>query len=267
VLKAIKHRSNNICLNFCIIKKDGEDNMKNTLKLLVSVSEVDEALDAFKGGVDIIDIKNPKEGALGANFPWVIAKVRDILGEKVWISATIGDMPNLPGTASLAALGAAYSGANYVKVGLFGTSSFNEALYMMKSVVRSVKDYSSKVKVIASGYADHTEFGSLSPLLLPNIAYKSGADGVLIDVKNKGGLNLFDFLDLSQLQIFVKESHKFNLIVALAGGLDKEDIPQIQDTGADIIGVRRAVCEKCDNRFGKVREKFVSDFVKMIRFR
>ncbi|MCP8317738.1 MAG: (5-formylfuran-3-yl)methyl phosphate synthase [archaeon] len=235
------------------------------MRLLVSISEVNEALDAFKGGADIIDIKNPKEGALGANFPWIIAEVRDILGDKAQISATIGDMPNLPGTASLAALGAAYSGANYVKVGLFGTSSFNEALYMMKSVVRSVKDYSFKVKVIASGYADYTEFGGLSPLLLPNIAYKSGADGVLIDVKNKGGLNLFDFLSLSQLQIFVKESHKFNLMVALAGGLGKEDIAQIQDLGADIIGVRRAVCQKYDKSFCRVQEKFVSDFVKMIR--
>ncbi|MCP8307122.1 MAG: (5-formylfuran-3-yl)methyl phosphate synthase [archaeon] len=240
--------------------------MKNTLKLLVSISEIDEALDAFKGGADIIDIKNPKEGALGANFPWVIAKVRNILGDKAQISATIGDMPNLPGTASLAALGAAYSGANYVKVGLFGTYSFYEALYMMKSVVRSVKDYSSKVKVIASGYADHAEFGGLSPLLLPNIAYKSGADGVLIDVKNKGGLNLFDFLGFSQLQVFVNESHKFDLMVALAGGLGKEDIAQIQDLGADIIGVRRAVCEKFDNSFGRVRENFVSDFVKIIRY-
>ncbi|MGQ9468716.1 MAG: (5-formylfuran-3-yl)methyl phosphate synthase [Nitrososphaerales archaeon] len=241
--------------------------MKNTLKLLVSISEIDEALDAFKGGADIIDIKNPKEGALGANFPWVIAKVRNILGDKAQISATIGDMPNLPGTASLAALGAAYSGANYVKVGLFGTYSFYEAFYMMKSVVRSVKDYSTKVKVIASGYADHNEFRGLSPLLLPNIAYKSGADGVLIDVKNKGGLNLFDFLRLSQLQTLVDEAHKFGLIVALAGGLSKKDIAQIQETGADIIGVRRAVCDKCNEYFDKVKESLVSDFVKMIRFR
>lgn len=239
--------------------------MKNALRLLVSISEVDEALDAYKGGADIIDIKNPREGALGANFPWVITKVRAILGERAQISATIGDMPNLPGTASLAALGAACSDPNYIKVGLFGPRSFDEALYMMKSVVRSVKDYSSELKVIASGYADHAEYGCLSPLLLPKIADRSGADGVLIDVKNKGELNLFNFLAFSQLQTFVDESHKLDLRVALAGGLGKESIRQIQDLGADIIGVRRSVCERSKGPFGKVKEKFVSDFVRKIR--
>ncbi|MEM3538221.1 MAG: (5-formylfuran-3-yl)methyl phosphate synthase [Nitrososphaerales archaeon] len=242
-----------------------EINMKNELKLLVSISEVDEALDAFKGGADIIDIKNPKEGALGANFPWVIEKVRKILGDKAQISATIGDMPNLPGTASLAALGAAYSGANYVKVGLFGMNSFNDALYMMENVVKSVKDYNSKVKVIASSYADYAEFKGLNPLMLPSIANKSKADGVLIDVKNKGKLNLFNFLNLYQLQKFVDESHKLNLTVALAGGLEKEDVIKIKELGADIIGVRRAVCEKCNGNFGKVRKDLVLDFVKSIK--
>ncbi|MEM3069058.1 MAG: (5-formylfuran-3-yl)methyl phosphate synthase [Nitrososphaerales archaeon] len=239
--------------------------VKNKLKLLVSISDADEALSAFKGGADIIDIKNPKEGALGANFPWVIAKVRKILGYKAQISATIGDMPNLPGTASLAALGVVYSGANYVKVGLFGTNSFDDALYMMKNVVRSVKDRDSKVKVIASGYADYAEFKGLNPLLLPSIAYKAEASGVLIDVKNKGASKLFDFLDSSQLQAFVDESHKLDLTVALAGGLGKEDVIQIQELGADIIGVRRAVCEKIDDHFGRVQENFVSDFVREIR--
>jgi uncharacterized protein (UPF0264 family) len=238
--------------------------MKNALKLLVSITEVNEALDAFNGGADIIDIKNPKEGALGANFPWVITKVRRILGDEAQISATIGDMPNLPGTASLAALGVAYSGANYVKVGLFGPSSFDDALYMMKNVVRSVKDYNSKTKVIASGYADYAEFKGLNPLMLPKIAYESGADGVLIDVKNKGEANLFDFLDSHKLRFFVDESHRLGLTVALAGGLKKGDVIRIQELNADIIGVRRAVCERFNGKFGRVQKDFVSDFVRVI---
>ncbi|MGQ9719151.1 MAG: (5-formylfuran-3-yl)methyl phosphate synthase [Nitrososphaerales archaeon] len=242
--------------------------MKNkTFKLLVSVSETDEAVDAFRGGADIIDIKNPKEGALGANFPWVIADVRRTLGHNVKISATIGDMPNLPGTASLAALGAASSGADYVKVGLFGTRSLDEALYMVKSVVRSVKDYDPKVKIIASGYADHAEFGGLSPLLLPKIAYKSGAYGVLIDVKNKGESKLFDFLSPPQLKLFVNETHDFDLIVALAGGLGKEDLPQVQELGADIMGVRRAVCKRFEHGTCKVQEALVLDFMRAIELR
>jgi len=239
--------------------------MKNPLKLLVSIRGVDEALDAFKGGADIIDVKNPNEGALGANFPWIISEVKRILGQRAQISATIGDMPNLPGTASLAGLGAAFSGADYVKIGLFGTKSFDEALYMMESVVKSVKGYNSKVKVVAASYADYKEFEGLDPLLIPKIAYKSEADCVLIDVKNKGQSNLLDFLNSSQLRLFVKESHNFGLKTALAGRLGKENIAQIQELGADIIGVRRAVCNKDDFHLGKVQEVLISDFIKAIR--
>lgn len=39
------------------------------MKLLVSPINKEEAIAAYKGGADIIDVKNPKEGSLGANFP------------------------------------------------------------------------------------------------------------------------------------------------------------------------------------------------------
>ena len=35
-------------------------------KLLISVTSAEEALLALEGGADIIDMKNPLEGALGA---------------------------------------------------------------------------------------------------------------------------------------------------------------------------------------------------------
>ena len=37
-----------------------------------------EALEAIAGGADIIDVKNPQEGALGANYPWVIKKIKEV---------------------------------------------------------------------------------------------------------------------------------------------------------------------------------------------
>ena len=40
--------------------------------LLISPINTDEARESIEGGADIVDVKNPKEGSLGANFPWVI---------------------------------------------------------------------------------------------------------------------------------------------------------------------------------------------------
>jgi hypothetical protein len=235
------------------------------LKLLVSVTNRKEALEAIKGGAHIIDVKNPKEGSLGANFPRVIKEVRQIAPDSIEVSATIGDLPNLPGTASLAALGAAVSGADYVKAGLFGAKTITEATTLMKEVCKAVKDYDNSIKVVAASYADYKTIGCLNPLKLPEVAYKAGAEGVMIDVKEKdSGNGLFDFLRDVELKRFVDEAHSQNLIVALAGSLERRDVQQIYALGADVIGVRRAVCSQKDRRNGKVQRKAVLEFVKEI---
>ena len=235
------------------------------MKLLVSVVNKTEAVDSIKGGADILDVKNPKEGSLGANFPRVIRQVKEVMPENLELSATIGDLPNLPGTASLAALGAAVSGVDYVKVGLFGVKTSEEATALMTEVVRTVKEYDRDLKTIASGYADFRYVGCVSPMELPMVAHKSGADGVLVDVKIKNGKdNLFSFLTDKQLGDFVTQAHDYNLLAALAGSLDKQDIQRLHSLGADIIGVRGAVCAKKDRLAGKLEGEKVAELAEEI---
>lgn len=235
------------------------------MRLLVSVTSRREALEAIEGGAHIIDVKNPREGSLGANFPRVIRQVREIVPNNLEVSATIGDLPNLPGTASLAALGAAVLGANYVKAGLFGVKASSEAVSLMKEVCRAVKEYDVASKVIATGYADFKKVGCLNPLKLPEIACKVEADGVMVDVKMKNRGKLFELLSEGELREFVYRSHKHDLTVALAGSLDQNDIPRVLRLGADIIGVRRAVCSKRDRLKGEIQRKAVKEFVEAIR--
>jgi hypothetical protein len=238
---------------------------RTAVKLLVSVINKAEALEAINGGAHIVDVKNPKEGSLGANFPRVIRQVKDVVPDNVEVSATIGDLPNLPGTASLAALGAAVSGADYVKVGLFGVKTPTEATILMKEVCRAVKDYNNALKVVAAGYADFNKLGCLNPLMLPRVAYKAEADGVMIDVKIKNSESkLFNFLGDKELKKFVDEAHNFDLIAALAGSLDRQDVPRLYDLRADVIGVRRAVCSKRDRLNGKVQGREVLKFAEEI---
>jgi uncharacterized protein (UPF0264 family) len=237
---------------------------REQLKLLVSVTNRREALRAVEGGAHIIDVKNPREGSLGANFPRVIRQVREVVPKEVEVSATIGDLPNLPGTASLAALGAAVSGADYVKAGLLGVKTPSEAISLMKEICRAAKESDVAPKVIAAGYADFKKIGCLNPLKLPEIAYKVEADGVLADVKIKSCGKLFDLLSDGELREFVNRSHKYNLTVALAGSLDKDDIPRVLSLGADVIGVRRAVCSGRDRLKGEIQRKAVKEFAEAI---
>lgn len=236
------------------------------MKLLVSVVNKTEAIDSINGGADIIDVKNPKEGSLGANFPRVIREVKKVIPKNLELSATIGDLPNLPGTASLAALGAAVSGVDYVKVGLFGVKTSVDATVLMTEVVRTVKEFNLGLKTIACGYADFRYVGCVSPLQLPLVAHKSEADGVLVDVKIKvSKSSLFNFLGDEQLKHFVTQAHDYNLLAALAGSLGKEDIQRVHSLDADIIGVRGIVCSKKDRVNGKLEKEKVAELAKEIR--
>ena len=48
------------------------------MELLISVVGGHEVEAAVSGHADIVDVKNPREGSLGANFPHVIRRVREI---------------------------------------------------------------------------------------------------------------------------------------------------------------------------------------------
>ena len=231
----------------------------------MSVKNTAEALEAVEGGGHIIDVKNPDEGALGANFPWVIRRVREVVPNEIEVSATIGDLPNLPGASSLAALGAAVSGADYVKASLFGIKTLSEAAYLIGEVCRAAKEHNGSTKVIAAGYADYEKIGCLSPLEVPAVAHEAGADGAMIDVNVKTHGGLFELLSDEELKGFVDESHRLDLTASLAGSLDMDDMARVFGLGADIVGVRRAVCRGKDRLRGAVHREAVRELVDEIR--
>lgn len=239
--------------------------MLNSLKLLVSPVDEQEALETILGGADIVDVKNPKEGALGANFPWIIKRIRAITPKNIEVSCTIGDLPNLPGSVSLAALGAATTGVNYVKASLYGIRTKEDAINLMQNVVKSVKDYNNSIKVVVAGYADANRIGSINPLLVPEIAYKSGCDVAMIDTAVKDGKSLFDFLDLASLNVFINESHNFGLKAALAGSLKRINLSSICRLNADIIGLRGAACTNDDRLNGCIKREAVQEIKQIIK--
>ena len=233
------------------------------MKLLISAVDEKEAVEAVKGGADVIDIKNPKEGALGASFPWVIKRIKDVTPESVEVSCALGDLPNLPGAMSLAALGAATTGVDYVKAGLYGVKTQDEAVYLMQNVTKAVKGYDPSIEVVATGYADAERVSAIDPLLVPKIAHKAEADVAMIDTAVKDGKNLFNFLTVDQLKRFVHEAHDYGLKAAFAGSLKKEDLPAVYALGADIVGLRGSVCTFGDRVNGRIDGRKVRELVEI----
>ncbi|NEB36242.1 (5-formylfuran-3-yl)methyl phosphate synthase [Streptomyces sp. SID14515] len=230
--------------------------------LLISPDGVEEALACAKAAehLDIVDVKKPDEGSLGANFPWVIREIREAVPADKPVSATVGDVPYKPGTVAQAALGAAVSGATYIKVGLYGCTTPDQAIEVMSGVVRAVKDFRPDAFVVASGYADAHRIGCVSPLALPDIARRSGSDAAMLDTAIKDGTRLFDHVPPDACAEFVRLAHEAGLLAALAGSVKSEDLATLTRIGTDIVGVRGAVCEGGDRNSGRIQPRLVAAF-------
>jgi uncharacterized protein (UPF0264 family) len=181
------------------------------------------------------------------------------------VSCTLGDVPNLPGTAALAALGAATLGVNYIKAGLHGLKTKEDAIYLMRHVVKAVKDCDSSIKVVATGYADADRVGSVDPLLIPKIASTAECDLAMMDTAVKDGKTLFDFLTTNQLRGFVNEAHNYGLSVALAGSLKRENLSALCRLGVDVVGLRGAACTEGDRMHGRITREKVRELVQVVR--
>jgi (5-formylfuran-3-yl)methyl phosphate synthase len=213
------------------------------MRLLVSVMDGGEAARALQAGADIVDLKDPAEGSLGAPRPSTIRDVRASIPAHVPVSVAIGDLPHLPGTAALAARGAAECGAAYVKVGLMGSSTEPEAVELLRAVRDAVADRSG-VAVIAAAYADARRVASrpLAPELIAHVAREAGVAGCLIDTAIKDGRGLLHWLEPQTIARVAREARAAGLLVALAGSLGERDLEAVAPLGADIVGVRSAAC-------------------------
>ncbi|MFW9818562.1 MAG: (5-formylfuran-3-yl)methyl phosphate synthase [Candidatus Thorarchaeota archaeon] len=236
--------------------------MSHKIRLLISPKTIEEAKIIVANQIEYIDCKNPNEGSLGANIPWIISEMKKLIpsDSPQLLSATIGDFPNLPGSASLAALGAAVSGADIIKVGLKGPNDERTGIELMKKVVKAVKDYNKDIKVVVAGYADRIRMNSSPEFMsIPLIALESGADIAMLDTFIKDKKGLFDFLSEHQLVQFKEKAKDFDLDVALAGNLRKKDIPLLIKISPDIIGVRSVVCERYDRLNGSIKSELIKD--------
>jgi hypothetical protein len=218
------------------------------VRLLVSVVDREEVSPSIAGGADIVDIKNPAEGSLGAATPQNVRRIIQEVGLRRETSCAIGDMPFLPGTAGLAAAGAAALTPDYVKLGLLGATTTRQASSLLAAAVEGAHSVNPRVSVIACGYGDWQAAGCVSPLELPEIADSVGAAGVLVDTLTKDGRSLFDFISVKELRGFVQNARRLSLLSALAGSLKPLHAGSLTRCDPDIVGIRGAACDGSDRR-------------------
>lgn len=203
--------------------------------MLASVTSHDEAALVLNEGVDIIDLKNPYKGALGALETNLVADIVKSMQGVISTSATVGDIapddPNLFDSI----INMANTGVDYVKVGLFASTPPDCFIQAINKASRQNIDL-----IIVLFAEDVSNLDSLKVLM------KSNIKGLMLDTKNKSDKNLSSLINIQALAEFVRIAKSYNLLTGLAGSLRYEDIEELLTIEPDYLGFRGALCSEHD---------------------
>ena len=201
--------------------------------LLASVRTVQEAEVALRSGADVIDLKDPRAGALGAlSLPVIeaiVACVR-VLSDAP-ISATIGDLPaDAIEEVTRRVLRTAASGVDFVKVGIAPGAHAGATLEALAAL---------PARVVPLFLADHgIDFALIER------ACAAGFPFVMVDTADKRRGSLFDCVAFARLQRMVEIVRAGGARAGIAGSLRVEHVPFVHELAPAIAGFRGALCDE-----------------------
>ncbi len=215
--------------------------------MLASVNCLAEALLVLSADVDIIDLKQPALGALGALDTAAVKQIVVGIDGRCPVSATIGDLPMQPDTVSNAVKAMAGTGVDYVKIGFFPGDDW-------QGTVRKLSELTGQNHaLIAVLFAD-----TQPDLAIMDLLKEAGFTGVMLDTMNKRKGSLTRLMSQSEIAQFVKQAKGRQLLCGLAGSLRLEDIRELMPHQPDYLGFRGALCQQ-HNREGRLNKQAVAE--------
>ena len=220
--------------------------------MLASVNSIEEALLVLSAEVDIIDLKQPELGALGAlELDDVKQIVATISGLRP-VSATIGDLPMQPELIFNAVHTMAETGVDYIKIGIFPGDDWLGTLKKLSSLALQNQ------ALIAVLFADTQPDLSIMATLKA-----SGFVGVMLDTMDKQQGSLTQVMAAEQIARFVCQAKELKLLCGLAGSLRLTDIPELIAYHPDYLGFRGALCQE-HSRVGQLNQPAVQAIKKAV---
>jgi dihydroneopterin aldolase len=198
--------------------------------LLASVRDAAEAETAIGAGADIVDLKDPREGALGALAPETIDSCVRAVARRVPVSATIGDLPLEGDAVRSAVLATAARGVDYVKLGVFPGAEAERCFDLLATLA-------TETRLIVVLFAD-----ALPQFDAIGIAARTGAAGIMLDTMGKGAGSLPDLISNEQIAAFTSAARAGGLTIGLAGSLKASHVPDLLTLRPDLLGFRGALC-------------------------
>jgi len=199
---------------------------------LASVTSAAEAEIVLAAGADIIDLKDPHSGALGAlPSPVIEEAVRTAAGRRT-VSATAGDLPMQPRLIADAVARIAELGVDIVKVGMFPGGE------PLACIAALAEQAARGTRIVAVLFADRApDFAMIERLR------EAGFAGAMLDTADKRAGGLRRHLGDAILGDFVARVSRSGMLSGLAGSLGLADIAPLARHAPDYLGFRGALCK------------------------
>lgn len=232
---------------------------KLAMKILVSVTTVEEAQLALDSGVDLIDLKDTSHGALASlslneSIP-ILKVIQSKQLPNMLISATIGDeyhdLPSLVNTCEdkLAI------GVDVIKIPaiVLDDEKTHEAV--------SVLSQHAKVVIVFPPQSLQNNQQIFCEQL--NLCQRLAIAGVMLDTQDKQ-YSLWQNCEPRYVSDFIEQARHREFFVGLAGGLAIEDFDKLSDLAPDFAGFRSGLC-MAGNRKEKLSKSLVQTLMARAR--
>lgn len=225
-------------------------------QLLISVTSQDEVQLALKNGADLIDLKDPSSGALGALpasvVQSVVAYVKQTHPNNL-TSATIGDVPMQADLLRDSVTKMLETKVDYIKIGFFETADYQASLDALNHCTKS------GAKLIAVLFAE-----KIYPDTLIAAIKHAGFVGVMLDTAEKNGRSLLENVDDAMLLQFAQNAIKNALNFGFAGSLKSQHIAPLKNLNPNYLGFRGGVCENnqrslsiCPEKIQQIKKELI----------
>ncbi|CAN4272858.1 (5-formylfuran-3-yl)methyl phosphate synthase [Methylophilaceae bacterium] len=217
-------------------------------QLLISVKNIEETLIALNAGVDIIDLKDPENGALGALdlalSAQIVAKIlhynqfnmmRSLNFSPILTSATVGEQHVDLNALMKSILQRVAMNVDIIKVAVSNLEALPN--WQVKFNTQEIAKVKANAKLVAVFFADQ----EVNLTLLETLS-KMGFYGAMLDTSNKQQ-DLLTVYTKQALQIFTQTCKKNALKSGLAGSLKLQHIECLSEINPFYIGFRGGVCE------------------------
>ena len=240
-------------------------------KLLVSIRNEEEAALAAGFSIDILDVKEPARGALGAANRSTLQKIVDRVPQGQRMSVALGELRDWLIVRNQSRNGMRPENEDvwfnhelltrfrFAKIGLAG---MNHVFGWQDHWLEYASSLPNGVIPVGVAYLDHERCNCPLPEEILEFVGDRRDGVLLLDTFDKKSGNVLSLLGVHGLTNLLFSARRQNVMTVVAGSVTQQDISILFSLAPDFIGVRGAVCISGRERLDRQKlQNFFDEFL------